>query len=474
MLKYDFHDPEILDANFADLLQEFAGESSVLDKLTPDAAVNEGVKESFLANPTENPRIIYSVGEQDLPGLIQIEDELVALRELVRKETPNYEDSMRWGDEKLELWQSIKIAYLTKINEARASVRLIIASIEGDMQTFDRYNRYLYGDPPLSMLSFTLQNMKEDVESIPDDASVALKIAARDVQDMLDNMENTLPRVKASSDPFTTAVAGAQKGLRSEMEGIINIPLEAEEGRKLTAEEIQVYYQEIVTEILEAEGWRVVVVNKGRGIVVDNNVKEVRIPSDLQMSKKGVQKLALHELGIHVGRYVNGINTKVLILGLGLDRSGEFEEGLAKLSETFADPDGDYLGNDASFLAVCLARGIDGIKRDFKDVYEWMYRYYKFRKLKEGMTEGDAETSAKDVAWNRCIRTFRGTDCKTPGVCLNKEIFYRKGGFKVVEFLAQSPDAVASVRMAKFDPTRPYHVALLVQLGLTDEDLNRL
>ena len=122
-------------------------------------------------------------------------------------------------------------------------------------------------------------------------------------------------------------------------------------------------------------------------------------------------------------------------------------------------------------LAIGLAQGLDGKKRDFHDVYEILLRHHQLKNLKESKKNPEAE--AKKSAWNQAVRVFRGTDCTTPGAAFTKDIIYRQGNIADWEVIGRQPDELLRINIGKYDPSNDRHAWILTQLGITDDDLEQ-
>jgi len=122
-------------------------------------------------------------------------------------------------------------------------------------------------------------------------------------------------------------------------------------------------------------------------------------------------------------------------------------------------------------LAISLACGLDGKKRDFREVFEIMQKFYYFQSLANGVLPEQAKTSSNNKAWTRCVRTFRGTDCSTKGKCYTKDIAYAEGNIGVWDVISKNPGMLAHVDIGKFDPTNPRHIWILVRAGILPGDI---
>lgn len=155
---------------------------------------------------------------------------------------------------------------------------------------------------------------------------------------------------------------------------------------------------------------------------------------------------------------------------MGLDRSLRGEEGVATYREQRILGMEDFAGLDGH-LAISLASGINGKKRNFREVFEILKAFYFISSKKE---KSEALKSAVNSAWDQCVRTFRGTTCQTPGACLTRDIVYREGNIGIWNVAKNNPAEIKRFSIGKYDPANPRHIWILEQLGITDSDLDSL
>jgi hypothetical protein len=219
---------------------------------------------------------------------------------------------------------------------------------------------------------------------------------------------------------------------------ILDIPDSSE---KLTDEEIRASFESAL-QSLSADGWVAVIDPKRAGISVNQEKKVVQVPPGRKMLTAELKGLIAHEIGTHTARRLNGERTRLRLLGLGLDRYEVGEEGITTLREqALAGEADDYSGFDGHF-AISLASGLDGHPRDFRETYDILFCYYLIKNLARGIDAPEAEKKATNTAWGRAVRTFRGTDSKTPGTCFTKDIIYREGNITIWETLHRKEPAM--------------------------------
>jgi hypothetical protein len=252
----------------------------------------------------------------------------------------------------------------------------------------------------------------------------------------------------------------------------INIPTD---GAELDADGIKLVF-EIALQKMAAVGWNVVIDRSSSrsGIHVVQESREVVIPEGRKLSAEKLKSLVIHELGTHVTRRLNGERSKLTLLGLGFDRYKD-DEGIATMREQVLKEEFDEFSGFEAHLAIGLAYGIDGRKpRNFRETYEILYRIFKLQALLKGKTIEEAEKRAIDRAWNRCIRTFRGTACSIPGICFTKDIFYRESNIDIWRIWTDNPARASTFNLGKFDPANPRHRMLLIQLDILPKELDDL
>lgn len=81
---------------------------------------------------------------------------------------------------------------------------------------------------------------------------------------------------------------------------------------------------------------------------------------------------------------------------------------------------------------------------------------------------------AKNKAWNRCVRTFRGTSCQTKGVCLTRDIVYREGNINTWIVLQGGQEDGTRFSLGKYDPANSRHAWMIEQINISEKDLEEL
>lgn len=458
--------------------------------LDGDIEEREKTKVAFLQGEIENPMLDYP--KLNLDELEKKERELLAFRELIKKELLLYIEEFPDVDSDTFESQQIALrrAYIFKLNEKIAEVRMLKISArmnemisEGDsersqqeklMNHFMRYSIFIYGKPSLDIFRFTLSSIKSEIESGLNSSNQETV----EVANLLFKSINFPDIAPLISNPSEELFRNAAEVTEKELGDLINIE-NISKSTGITSLEAQNIFMEALNK-LNAYGWNVIIDEQSsrKAIHVSQEDMQVVIPAGREFSINQIKSLIFHEIGTHVARRLNGERSKLRLLGIGLDRYKD-DEGIATMREQVLKPEfGSYAGLDGH-LAISLACGLDGIKRNFRQVFEILFLYYKLRDLNKSPNVqndkiNDIEKKAKESAYSRCIRTFRGTDCRIPGVCFTKDIFYREGNIEVWAIMNSDPERSTKFNLGKYDPANPNHLAILSELGILDDELDSI
>ena len=396
----------------------------------------ERQKEEFLSEKTENP-------ELDCPDLEGFdfdmkENELLKLKKEILMEESN---------------PVVKQAYRWRINEKIAELRMMKCTQEKNDKRFVRYSQFVYGKPEKEIFEYTFSKVKKVIQEKKEEKDYMIRSAAERLEKNIylgDLNESTID-VKKYEIPEAKSTKG-------------EIEYSAEEIKEVFAQALKQY---------EINGWEVITDNEGgsKGISVNQENKQIKIPSERKLKKTNLESLISHEIGTHVLRRENGERTKLHLLGLGFDRYLKGEEGVSTYEEQKIAGGNDFAGFDGHF-AVSLALGMDGKKRNFREVFSILRDFYFISSKKKNKTE--AWIAAKDSAWNRSVRTFRGTSCSTKGVCFTQDIVYREGNIGIWNVIRENPEEEKRFMVGEYDPANIRHIWILEQLGISEKDLEIL
>lgn len=428
--------PPVLDAKWYPRLEE-GGALEAFAYLRGDPGKRVEQKRKFLAGEIVNPQLDYPRLKPE--ELSVREEQLLSLKADILKEEPN---------------EVLAQAYRWKINEKIALLRMLQAAGVGDMRRFKRYTEFIYGRPSKDIFAFTVNRLREQTSAYSGASQdPTVRQAAQDLEAAL---PKNLPEPKVYSLPSENEVATAEKATLTEFSDLINLaPAEGD----LSLEQVTQIAEEAL-KMYQAEGWRVV---PGESFSVNQEEKTIEVKA----TKEGrLPPLLAHEIATHLLRRLKGERSKLMLLGLGLDRYTRGDEGIATMRSQVVGGEVEDFAGLVGHLAISLAMGLDGQPRDFRQVFEILEKYYLFK----GLTKVEAQEKAHST----CLRTFRGTDCRTAGVCFTGDIEYREGNIGVWEVVRQNPDEMRRFSIGKYDPANPRHLWILTQLGITEKNLEEL
>lgn len=177
-----------------------------------------------------------------------------------------------------------------------------------------------------------------------------------------------------------------------------------------------------------AEGWTVSV-EKATSINVKSSEKKIVIPDNGMMrSRKKVENLVIHEIGVHMLRSITGGETDMLPLKSGLSDYYDAEEGLGvvmeqALSGKFAERGVDH------YITAGLAYYDE---KDFRGAFEVKWRLLLLDSVRDGGEINDGQMEkAKKTAFTQTLRSFRGTN----DMPLFKNLSYYNGSVEVWRYL---------------------------------------
>jgi hypothetical protein len=408
--------------------------------------------ERFLNNEVENPTLNYP--KLKMEELKDREARYLELKaDILSKETnPVVAQTYRW-----------------KLNENIASNRKLQAVLNGDMHKFKRYSEFLDGNPSMEIFSYNVAILRRRLEKEVSSDDPNIKSAARDLLAVLPmNLPDSGIEIVSGSEEILDRVEQSIKGQFGSV-------LELDEDIKYAPDAVRDTLEEAVKQV-GGDDWNVVIdyETSKTAVSVKSLTKEVIVPSKkAPISAMMLKKLIAHEVGGHVARSINGERSKLILLRLGLDRDDRGEEGVAVLNEQAVKRNLEIRISEP-YVSIGLAYGLDGTPRDFRGVFEVLKKYHMFMQLKEGKTVQEAREISNERAWNRCVRTFKGTDCKTKGVCSTNDMAYGEGNIAIWRLLKKDSSALLKFSLGKYDPTNERHLWVLSQLGISDDDLSQL
>lgn len=428
--------PEALDDKWYARFEKIAAFQDY-EYLTGDKKFRESQKENFLAGKIENPILDYP--ELEKLNFSEKENALLELKKDILENEPH---------------DLVRQLYRWRINEKIAELRMLRSSSLGNDKRFSRYAEFIYGKPEKEIYEYTLSQIKKIIDEKISAADPDINSAAKRLnKELFESLMNNETQINPREYGFPKL-----KSLK--------------EDKGCSTEEIKMAFEDALKNY-QLDGWQIIIDTEGRfqNINVRQESKEIRIPEGRKEKETNLKALIEHEVGTHVKRRESGERTRLKLLGLGLDRFIKGEEGVARYQEQKILGANDFAGLDYH-LAISLALGMDGKKRNFREVYEVLKDFYFIRSKKQD--KKDALEEAKKDAWGDCVRIFRGTTTRTQGACFTRDIVYREGNIGIWNIVKNNPEETRRFSVGKYDPTNPRHIWILEQLGITEADLNSL
>lgn len=148
---------------------------------------------------------------------------------------------------------------------------------------------------------------------------------------------------------------------------------------------------------------------------VNQSKRQLRLKKDERFSPAVLQRIIVHEIGVHVLRTENGALQPYKVFANGLPKYLETEEGLAVMNEEMAKV------LDKETLKTYAGRAIAAdmaLRESFKDIYNFLLDYFD-----------------EEEAWKITVRAKRGMgDTSLAGGC-TKDYLYLNGYFKIKNYI---------------------------------------
>lgn len=177
-----------------------------------------------------------------------------------------------------------------------------------------------------------------------------------------------------------------------------------------------------------AEGWTVSV-EKATSVNVKSSEKRIVIPDNGMMrSRKKVENLVVHEIGVHMLRSITGGETDMLPLKSGLSDYYDAEEGLGVVMEQALS--GKFAERGVDHYITAGLTHFDN--KDFRGAFEVKWRLSLLDSVRDGGEINDGQMEkAKKTAFTQTLRSFRGTN----DMPLFKDLSYYNGSVEVWKYL---------------------------------------
>ena len=383
-------------------------------------------EERFLSEETRNPQFVYDkLHSADFDGAIEkireLGDKILNHPDLTSISKKVYEGFIKKYHEQTELLRCAQAYHGANSEEA----------VQKIAEVYKGLNIEIYGEPDediyRSLMGEKLNCVRnKNLTGKADDLRKEL-LGMVDFDPDVDIPERFRP-----SDETVEWMYSVAESLYGGM--LSHIPNEQEE---FDPYELQKIFTDIIEEEFNndskgyagaAEGWTVSV-EKATSVNVKSSEKRIVIPDNGMMrSRKKVENLVVHEIGVHMLRSITGGETDMLPLKSGLSDYYDAEEGLGvvmeqALSGKFAERGVDH------YITAGLAYYDE---KDFRGAFEVKWRLLLLNSVRDGdeINNGQIE-KAKKTAFTQTLRSFRGTN----DMPLFKDLSYYNGSVEVWKYL---------------------------------------
>lgn len=252
---------------------------------------------------------------------------------------------------------------------------------------------------------------------------------------------------------------------------LIELVPDKPEGEKYNAEQVADIFSK--AHALRDTSWDVKLQPGKSSIDTRQNERTTYIGTERERTAINTRGVLVHENGIHVQRRINGDKSGDQLLGgTGLPWYLASEEGTTTIFQQAVEGKLGEAG-EQYYLAIGLTRGLDGIPRDFREVYELeLSRRLMADYLKKGETDNEPNLEKQRTqAYATVLRVRRGTPAELKGVAYTKDVAYFLGNQNMWECLLgmvempnkQRDEMFNLLLAAKYDPTNPIHSKIVRQ-----------
>lgn len=383
-------------------------------------------EERFLSEETRNPQFVYDkLHSADFDGAIEkireLGDKILNHPDLTSISKKVYEGFIKKYHEQTELLRCAQAYHGANSEEA----------VQKIAEVYKGLNIEIYGEPDediyRSLMGEKLNCVRnKNLTGKADDLRKEL-LGMVDFDPDVDIPERFRP-----SDETVEWMHSVAESLYGGM--LSHIPNEQEE---FDPYELQKIFTDIIEKEFNndlkgyagaAEGWTVSV-EKATSINVKSSEKRIVIPdNDMMRSRKKVENLVVHEIGVHMLRSITGGETDILPLKSGLSDYYDTEEGLGVVMEQ-------------AFRGKFAERGVDhyitaGLahfdNKDFREAFEIKWRLSLLSSVDDGSEISDEQiVKAKKTAFTQTLRSLRGTN----DMPLFKDLSYYNGSVEVWRYL---------------------------------------
>lgn len=213
---------------------------------------------------------------------------------------------------------------------------------------------------------------------------------------------------------------------------------------------------------LGEKGWKIEVSSNHPNVSTNSAKKTIFLPDSMTRTSAELQRLDVHERGVHATRNQNGRESGVPILRYGTADYADVEEGMGVFLECAVAGNLDnpsYHRARDRYITTGLALGIDRAPKDANQTHAIMWRLLAVRNSVNGEISNEDVAAAKEKSMNYIDNAFRGTDYVSQGVIFSKLKVYYEGLVKNAKYFSENRDhldeAFTVAMRGKYNHTDP-------------------
>lgn len=387
------------------------GSFQTYEYLDGNKIYRENQKKLFLKGQNNNPTLDYP-----LIDFKELKVRKIALTKLKENIVAKEKNSQ------------VKQIYSAKIEEKLDQIQLLNVAVVSNGRTFQKYSEKLYGRPLKKIYDCAQEFLYSKLLPISAKTIIVVK------KHTLNEFAILLKQIPPSKKAF-------------DMQDIVCI-----------------FKQSL--KALNILNWQVRINRTSKNqFVVNQEDLAIKIPFGRRANRQELTAVLVHELGTHLLRRINGEKQRLQLLGIGLDKYDKGEEGIAAIREQVLTKKFN-LKMAEYYYAISLVYGLDGDTKDFRNLFAIMKQYYLCKNECLGDDFDKSNAKANNQAWELCVRVFRGTDCKSKGICFTKDLIYLEGYLSVCKIINEHPGEIKRFNIGTYDPSNPRHIILLDKLGI--------
>lgn len=317
----------------------------------------------------------------------------------------------------------VRKLYLDVLDEHLAYLHMILATHNGQVDSFIHYNEAIHGRPDAEELQRAFAYVGR------------LILQGRQRADTLEVSDQVYAILRAVGAPISIPHGVAASEVTAKQPGVQISPL-----RKFSPQTLK-RFLDATMRAHGFDGWETVIDATANVERIEQLTQRLILP-DKALSLSGVRQLLKEEVEVHMFRAVAGAKSRLDLLATGTRGFMATEEGLVEYKDReWALRQGKPVeefsaGSLFGLLSTGLAAGILTTPMTFSHLYRFLEAFlilYRSVLLLDKEVER-ARAKAPDVARQRCLRTFRGvSNLNFPGAAYLKDWLYHHGYLQVEE-----------------------------------------